>query len=100
MSWVSTLECLISLCRNLQETSSGLNPGLNLEKFARVSKNLRKFSLSEWQFIGPTTKNEMFILSTGGNRRFRSLAQGYTQQKCQEHDATEMKFRHHTILSV
>ena len=36
----------------IQETS----PGLNLEKFARVSKNLRKFSLSEWQFIRPTTK--------------------------------------------
>jgi hypothetical protein len=36
----------------IQETS----PGLNFEKFARVSKNLRKFSLSEWQFIGPMTK--------------------------------------------
>ena len=36
----------------IQETS----PGLNLEKFARVSKNLRKFSLSEWQFIAPMTK--------------------------------------------
>jgi hypothetical protein len=36
----------------IQETS----PGLNLEKFARVSKNLRKFSLSEWQFIRQTTK--------------------------------------------
>jgi hypothetical protein len=32
------------------------SPGLNLEKFAQVSKNLRKFSLSEWQFIDPTTK--------------------------------------------
>ena len=38
----------ISLCQNLQETSPGL--------IARLSKNLRKFSLSEWQFIGPTTK--------------------------------------------
>jgi len=33
-----------------------MSPGLNFEKFARVSKNLRKFSLSEWQFIGPMTK--------------------------------------------
>jgi hypothetical protein len=32
--------------------------GLNLEKFARVSKNLRKFSLSEWQFIRPMTKQQ------------------------------------------
>jgi hypothetical protein len=37
----------------IQETS----PGLNFEKFARVSKNLRKFSLSEWQLIGPMTKH-------------------------------------------
>jgi hypothetical protein len=34
-----------------------MSPGLNLEKIARVSKNLRKFSLSEWQFIGSMTKH-------------------------------------------
>jgi hypothetical protein len=39
----------------IEETS----PGLNLEKFASVSKNLRKFSLSEWQFIGLTTKQRI-----------------------------------------
>jgi hypothetical protein len=31
---------------------------INLEKFARVSKNLRQFSLSEWQFIGSKTNQQ------------------------------------------
>ena len=42
---------------SFQETS----PGLNLEKFARLSKKLRMFSLSEWQFIGPATKQRKDI---------------------------------------
>jgi ABC-type cobalt transport system substrate-binding protein len=42
-----------------------------------VSKNLSKFSFSEWQFIGPDDKTTKCFLSTGGNRRFRPLAQGY-----------------------
>jgi hypothetical protein len=40
----------------IQETS----PGLNLEKFARVSKNLRKFSLSSGSLSARRQNNEMF----------------------------------------
>jgi hypothetical protein len=42
--------------RLLERFIQEMSPGLNLEKFAQVSKNLRKFSLSEWQFIGQTAK--------------------------------------------
>ena len=45
-------------------------PCANFEKFARVSKNLRKFSLSEWQFVDPTTKQwNVFFLGAGISKK-------------------------------
>ena len=57
---------MISLCLNLQETS----PGLNFKKFARVSKTLMKFSLSEWQFIDPTIKQRNVFVRPGETAGF------------------------------
>ena len=86
--WGSLYPCAeISRRRLLERFNPG--DGLNFEKFARVSKNLRKFSLSEWQFIGPTTKQRnVFVLpaeTTGFGPWHRDILQisDHLRQKTQ-----------------